>query len=790
MGYSWKAEIIRTDGTTSITFADGDSVTRTAHIGLSEEPQAVLELNTPTRAVLRVNNRWRVPAYNLMSSSCALWSSGSAGAIAQGMYVRVTQGGTVTHIGRIKKIEEGDGGVLVITSYDDLMQLGELRDQTIFFDNAVDRIGDTVLANGPNITNAFNSANLIEATLPHVDIISPLMYLGIVEPGAMVDESYIPGSDDMDTGDLEPTTDDNYCGVSIYRRALVSDFLKIRFRYCNPGASTVTATVGVWSATAGGAPSSLLGSVTVSCPVTGSGVFVTVDSECFPVKLTKGTSYCFTVTWPTDDALLVPVEWDTAVTFYYWKGDAWAFSGYYAPYVEPIGGIERELSSADYLLTEGSSTTTITVDYGETSITALDMSSYGKFLRVSYFYGKLPAEEIMEQIIERAGFTAARAASLAQGSELVGFYNTGSYSYLECLQELADIYEPTQGHQWAFMRDIVTSGLSGSTIRIGRRLQPWADTVGGGTYSDDPASLSDTKKVLSHALRHAFEAKVGTVRVYGQAFDGSPVFVELDDKLWSSEGSLVNLTGSPLMEIVTDSTVTTDEQAVRTAEAVIREEHQNHLEGPLTLQGLHPELWQFATAQENFGSSALLALTSPAYGLSAFAVVARQIMIGGKQTALDLDNLRRQNQSMLRRAMDKALRAESFAIDSMPATVTIPVRYASTLWSGYTSFDRIKLIRSDGTTYITASFGTDVIITDDNCSPDGVGYTHFAGYFPGNRAGGPTSYKYTGGTASIHQITQVALGNMYGTYYTVTLPRPYWVWGHQAVLVDFYGARP
>lgn len=788
MGYSWKAEIIRTDGTTSITFADGDSVTRTAHIGLSEEPQAVLELNTPTRAVLRVNNRWRVPAYNLMSSSCALWSSGSAGAIAQGMYVRVTQGGTVTHIGRIKKIEEGDGGVLVITSYDDLMQLGELRDQAIFFKYARDKAGDSLFANGPDVTVSFNSSKQIAATLPDSDAITPFMRLALAEP-----QDYYTGLVDGETSASIGSLGYGYlmCFQTRHR-----EFFRIRFKYRSTASYTVT--VIIMSTSWNGyhyVPSSELSTYSFTLPDTGD-EWVTYKSPPLPYVLTPGTVYGVGLRCASDAsaAYLGFADEYTGGTMEelvecYTRDSGGTWTLITAPYepwqLNPQFLVEREIESSDYLVNG----TALTVDYGTTSIVSSDLTRYAKFLRLTYFYGKLPAEEIMEQIIERAGFTAARAASLAQGSELVGFYNTGSYSYLECLQELADIYEPTQGHQWAFMRDIVTSGLSGSTIRIGRRLQPWADTVGGGTYSDDPASLSDTKKVLSHALRHAFEAKVGTVRVYGQAFDGSPVFVELDDKLWSSEGSLVDLTGSPLMEIITDSTVTTGEQAVRTAEAVIREEHQNHLEGPLTLQGLHPELWQFATAQENFGSSALLALTSPAYGLTAFAVVARQITIGGKQTALDLDNLRRQNQSMLRRAMDKALRAESFAIDSMPATVTIPVRYASALPAGYASYDRIKLIRSDAVTYITTTFGTDVILTDDNCSPDGDGYTHYAGYFPANKAGGPSSYKYSGGTAYRYQITQVALGDG-TTWLTVTLPRPYWVWNHQAVLVDFYGARP
>jgi hypothetical protein len=791
MGHSWKAEIIRADGVTKITFADGDDVARTQHVGLAEEPQATMELNVPSRATLRINNNWRVAAYNLMSPSCALWSGGSPGAIARGMYVRIEQAGTTTHIGRIKKIEEGDNGQIVITSYDDLMQLGEFREQAIFFNSAVDRIGDATLANGPNITTAFNSAGQIEAALPHTLIVAPLMRLSLAEPGQIVDENYLPNTDDMSTGDLYLGGGD-YRGCSILRRVNTSDFLKIRFRYCNSGAATVTATVAVYTAASSYPyyPTSLVGSTTIDCPVTGAGVYVTVDSNCFAQKLTKGQLYCFVITWAGDKAINIPIEWNTNVSFSYWNGTAWKFSGYYAPYLVPVGAVEREIGSDEYQLVEGASSTTVKIDYGETTITAQDMSSYGRFIRASYFYGKLPAEEIMEQIVERAGFTAARAGSLAQGSAIVGFYNTSNYSYLECLQELADLYEPTQGIQWAFARDMTASGLTGNTVRFAARRKPWSDAIVAGIYSDDPASLSGNKKVLSHGLRNAFESKVGTVRIVGQAFDGSPIFVELDDRLWSAQGSLVELTGSPLMDVINDTTVTTGEQAVMTAEAIIREEHQNHLEGPLTIQGLHPELWQLNSAQTNFGSSQVFGVTSPAYGLAEYAAIARQITLGGKETALSLDNLRRQDQTMLRRSMDKAMRAESFAIESMPAFVAIAVRYSSTLPTDYAQYDRMKLIRDDGVEFSTTTFSTIVRRTDDSCSPTGTGYSHFAGYFPAHRDGGPSSYKYSGGAASLHRIDKVALGKGDSTWITVTLPRPYWVWRHQAVLVDFYGPRP
>ena len=788
MGHSWKAEIIRTDGTTSITFADGDDVSVTPHVGLSEDPKAVLELNTPTRAVLRVINNWRVAAYNLMSSSCALWSSGSAGAIARGMYVRVEQGGTVTHIGRIKKIEEGDGGELLITSYDDLMQLGELRDSMIFFDQARDKIGDSLFANGPDVTVSFNAAKQITATIPDSDAIMPFMRLALAEP-----QNYYTGLIDGETS--ASISQLNYGWLQTFQ-VRHRDFFRVRFKYRSTADNIVTLLL--MSTSWNGdhyLPSAELATYSFTLPNTGDS-WVIYETPALPYVLTPGTVYGFglrVASQVTTAHIALADEYgggyspELVEMYMRESGGTWSLvTAPYEPWQINLQFLtEREIESANYRL----SGTSLVVDYDQTTIKSTDLSRYAKFLRLTYFYGKLPAEEIMERILTRAGFSPSRAGGLGQGAALVGFYNTGGYSYLECLQELADIYEPTQGLQWAFMRNIAVSGLSGTTITIGKRRKPWSDAIAGGTFSDDPASLANTKKVLGHGLRQAFESKVGTVRVIGKAFDGSPVFVELDDKLWSSQGSLVDLTGSALMEIINDSTVTTGEQAARTAEAVIREEHQNHLEGPLTLQGLHPEIWQLASAQDNFASSQVLGLTSPAYGLSAFPVIARKITIGGKQTVLDLDNLRRENQTMLRRAMDKALRAESFAIESLPSFVAIPVRYASTLPAGYAAYDRIKLIRADSTEFATTTFSTAVVRTDDNCSPTAAGYAHYAGYFPANRAGGPSSYKYSGGTPSLHMITQVALGNG-STWLTVTLPRPYWVWNHQAVLVDFYGLRP
>lgn len=128
--------------------------------------------------------------------------------------------------------------------------------------------------------------------------------------------------------------------------------------------------------------------------------------------------------------------------------------------------------------------------------------------------------------------------------------------------------------------NMAAAGLTGTQVKIGARPKSWSDVIAGGTFSDDPAALTGSKKVLAHQVRHGFEAKVGTVRIIGTAFDGSPIFVELDDRLWSSQGSLVDLTGSALMDVIADPTVRTGGQAVLVGEAVIREEHQNHLEGP------------------------------------------------------------------------------------------------------------------------------------------------------------------------------------------------------------------
>lgn len=805
MAHTWRAEIVRSDGS-SLTFADGDDVKTTDNVGLSEEPQVVLERNNPSKAMLTIRSFWAVPAHSVMSSYCTLWSSGAAGAVARGMHVRVHQVDSasgvemLTFIGEIKRIEELDGRVRV-TAYDKLMILGETKDPVIFFDKARDSIGDAALSNGPDIAISFNSDGQIVATLPDKDIVTPLMQCRLAEPKTYNDRS----------GNVGGNAFGGSIGGSQYMlMAMVMPgdvFYGMWASMASNGLGDAITRLSLWNAAWDGSRwtvGTLIGeSSNVTIP---NGAGQALYRFVLPRAVTRGKVYFIgfrgysgsaaaVLGAPADRSSIPPELLGCAVGTFgswtyrqiSWRGD----SGTMNPWSIGLMMLEeRDIGAENYVLQESGSTTTITIAYGETSIMATDLSTYNKHLRVSYFYGHLSPVTVLERLLTHGGMSPSRAGSVGLGTAQMGFYNTANYSYLECAQELADFYDPVVGRQYTFACDHAAAGLDGMLVSIGYRHKPWADPIDAYTFSDDPMAIETNtlkRRLLSHNFKHAFEAKRGTVRVIGQAFDGSPVAVGTDDMLWPD--SLVLATGSPLMDSIVDSTVTTGDQAARMAESLIREEHQNGLEGPMQLDGLWPSIWRLRTNEDYFGGSRVIGVSSPKYGMGDYPAVPRRMVIGGRTTDLELDNARPDDQTQIKRSMERSMASESFDVARLPDTVYIFARYANDNAGDWDRFDRMSLFREDWTYYYLAAYGTRPVRTDDSCAPDGRGYTHYAGFFPAHRRGGVSSYKWESGAASLHRFTSVQLGRADGSWLNVPL-KPYYVWSHQNVLVDVYGRRP
>lgn len=793
MGHTWKAEIIRGDGS-SITYADGDDVATTTHTGLRQEPEVTLELNMPGKAVLTIDNEPGVPSYNLRSSSCSLWSYGSSGAVSFGQYVRVEQFDHATRVlkrtfvGKIKSIEEGEQGGLVITAHDELMRLGELKDAFQFFAAARDRVGDSLFGRSPDISASFNAAGQITALLPDQAVQRPLMRCVLADPRLMYDNV------------LGRHTGSSSGGRGVGQGILVdqSQFYRLRFRYRNSGADALYR-YAIYSTDSAGNPSTLvINSDSFYLPA--SAELQEFEGPVCAWPLEPGKRYVFaieeideqsTVTFASGSQYEVPPNSSYYKAWYKstsgWTPPQYGLPSFYE--IVPLFYVEREVDSARYILAEEGSGTRITIDTGDTTITAQDLTDRPRVLRLSYFYGRLSAEEIMEGLLTRAGLSPSRAGSLGTGTTSIGFYNTANNTYLACLQELAEFWETSQGIQWAVAKDH-GGALDSLAVRIGARRKSWSEPIGSCILSDDPTNVEDGgtwKRILSHGFKRGFAAKVGTAQVIGQAFDGSPIAVQVDDRLWGTD-SLIDRTGTELIELIMDQTAASGDQAARVAESYIREQHQNHVEGPLRLSGLWPSLWNLDSGDPHFGGGEVVGLIIPNYGLSSYGAVARRMVLGQGRTDLEFDNIRLDDQNLVKRAMDRTLRSEAFDVSSLPETVYIFARTAS-LPSWYGDVDRMRLIRADATAYSTIDFGTMVRRSDDNCSPDARGYTHFAGYIPGRRLNGPTSYR-TSPTPSISAFTQVAIGTSTGNWQTINLSRPYHVWSHQGVLVDVYGQRP
>jgi len=785
MGHTWRAQIYHTNKTDYLQFADGDDVTVTAGIALAGPPRTSPETNNPFMAVLTINNSWAVPARNVLHSSFNLWSSGSTtGAVARGMFVRTYYRDSITGSevrlfqGRIKSIQDNGDGTVTLTCYNELMILGEFRDPYICFSNARDRMGDNTYAYGPDLTCSIDADGRLIATLPDSNISTPLMMIKTMELTEHFPEFMNLSADSG-----------RYLNAWVAVRAPAEIFHHMKAVINNPNNTnsrqvraqvcTVKYEGGLWKPDAVLAQSNL---VTIA-----PGVTVTVTFSTTYLKLEKDRIYLFGLT-NVDYDLIWKGSLDEAAPeqLYTVRQNDLGYSNYTdLPLLFSLYFLdEMEIDSSEYALS-GNALTVIP----KKPISSDDITEYNKRLRLTYYYSSKTVGAMMVELAQRAGFTAALASGVTSSMTL-GFYNTSTYSYLECMRELSDLYDPIQGRQLTFQA-VMSGALDDKILRIGQRRKPWADGPAGPLFTDDPMTAEDVassvfKRIAAGAaLRRAFEGKIGTQRMIGRAFDGDPISKEIDDLLWAD--SLVTATGSPLMDISMDDTLSSDEVLITATEAAVRAQHHNEVEGSVPLNGYFSSLWEQGD-NASFGQGSLIRLTMTRSSLVAKQVQARRMTLEARQTVMDLDNDRVQDVTMIRRDMEKARQGQSFNISSMPDTVYIFPRAASI--GSYGSYDRVRVTRADAQAWNTKDHaGTAIKVSEDSCDEDGQGYVHFQGFFRGGLgANSPTSYKYSGGAASIQAITKVAVGD--GTNWTeVTLDRPYYVWSHQNLLVDLRAPR-
>lgn len=800
MGHTWKVQITHSNGSSTLTFADGDDVSITPFLGLTDPPTVRLERNTPAKAVISVRNIPNVPERNVLHSSFNLWTSGDTGPVRVGNKLTTwhrdesTGVEAQTFCGRILSISEDGSGNVSLIAYDDLMIPGETKDSVVIFDKLRDRMGNANVANGPTITcTPFPSSGYVKGNLPDSDVILPLVRVAVATPTPVYEDlvSVSPRS--------KVTLGYGY-GQCLRIPDGKNTYFRIRLTYKKDGDGLSPIVFGtVYSTTYSGGRYVIGSSVKdYMLELRGTdGQWAVYDGSAMgtdPVNLTPGEVYAFCISGQsgvelTDIKIGVDTPVNEAVL------DQWtrASDGTWSPVssitgtlcITPMALVDEEVPPSDYEITPGSPWTI--------RVRLSDFDRYrtgsgnSNLLRLSYYYGKLSVLAVMQRILSRAGFNSFQYQYSTTGAALmIGYYSTGSRSYLECLQELADMVDPTLGVQWTFS----DSGYVAPRIIFGTRHKPWAESPAI-TFSNAPMDTETAvlkKKIKSHQLRREFEAKVGTVRIVGKAFDGLPVAAELDDRLYGSPGSLVLDTGSPLTEYVSDSGVSDHSRAILAGESMIMKQHGNELGGSLTLDGFWPSLWE-PYSEDECGSSKVIGLSVDRFALSASPVVARALVLGKHTTELELDTVRPQDLTMSRRGLDQARRSESFSISSMPETVLVFARASSVLPAGYTSYDRIRIKRSDGATWTTSDTGTRLAYADDHCSPDGDGHRHWSGYFPGGIGSCPTSYKYSGGVASVLPFNEVAVGD--GTNWTViSLTKTFHLYHHQNVLVNIRGERP
>lgn len=561
--------------------------------------EAVVQLaeNSKGEFSMTLLSDWRVQGENLMSDTCTLWSSGPAGAIRTGMYVRledIQSDGTVEYVsdGFITTISPGEGTVditvadwitmlskmgstyrrnfygtsrtstLFDAGYDTTglyADLGGLEDFTIDGHpywkvlTETETQGDeilTVLAGGTGSIGSY----VYTMDLPDVDLLDsmviPMGYNG----------QYVPGSYTF--------------GVSVTLRS---------------GSNVMTRE---WSRTISSTGSPQwedreLADLDLEI------VDETVELE-FRLTSYSGAGGYGNVFVRRGDSVKDPVIAMTTVTGV-WK----EITGYTGPtegklYVTEIDGVTDVSDSGLYTPPEDR-------------------------VRIPYVTGTQTVGAIMESVSEALGLMPLVTVQTGGDAELVMFRTGGGYA-LDYFQKLADVAS-AQGLRRAFAVRGYTTPVIVASSRHTLADEPYAHIHYGGDIvsGSDAIAYSDFSPSLTFKNRPNLVMVRGTMSDRGST-ESVPIMVAVEDSV-----STDRRYGIVVENVLADSSVNRLVDAASTAWATLQENDLDEWEGTVTIPGIHRDMIP-ATGQYA-GSGVCLLVTDTRMGIESVRVRVKQLRL-------------------------------------------------------------------------------------------------------------------------------------------------------------------
>ncbi|MFA5744459.1 MAG: InlB B-repeat-containing protein [Candidatus Nanoarchaeia archaeon] len=398
---------------------------------------------------------------------------------------------------------------------------------------------------------------------------------------------------------------------------------------------------------------------------------------------------------------------------------------------------------------------------------AINPSAYESAIAIiaRFFSSNRPASMMVADLIRRAGLYTD---GLAAPTKILTYYDTSSYDYLSCIQDLMGAAADDGVHQGSLMT--VQASITYPRMILCAYKHKTTDAYDI-AITTDPFGV-DLKIVKAHSLQKTFETEVSRPTILSELDSGAPIALQTDDLLYGS-ASLESRLGYRTISIITDSTLQTHAALAISAEAIIKKNHRNTLEGQAILTRIAPSLWSMDG--DAYGSGKVVSIDVPQYGAKVNGIT-RIMTIAGYNTTLNLDNVRLDNRSILNQSVSRGQDAQTYSIASLPSSAYVFVRLDDVISSNVDDYVSIRIIDADDNDVSTSSV---IRITTDNASPDvSGGYVHVSALYDLS----PTGY------ATTSPIKYVEVNTITETYYVMVM-EPVYAWPSQYVHVSVRGRR-
>ena len=648
--------------------------------------------NYPRRILLAIDNADTTPAVNLMNSSCAQWSSGTAelkmgDLVKLGLYAANGVDVDTLFDGLVTDISRAGDGVIIVEAMDFLERMRSTK---------------------PTFTHA---ATYLDETIKSVTTTGSIRYISgvteanIVEPLVRVAFSHTDvriqlDGDNANANDISGTDE-------FVQQAFIADsdhFIGVRFAWTTDWGIGSTAALELSIFTDDDdAPGNLIKTVAVGLTqgIDASPTEVDFTTANVPLRIIKGQKYWIEIQ-ETAMALGGGTHWsvtskDTNLTYYmdefYHDG-----GGGRAAVANEI--LDMRLDFADYGILD-------VADYwfddtanriyllNSTDVVTKVGTGYYSIDRglVSYYYGTITKEALCTRLIQ-----ANTGLLTLGGSDLdrtFGVYSTRGKSIFECMREIMDVFE-TSGN-WNGYQTVMAHVLGGSNInrcKLGQRKKTGDAATYILSHPDDRSNDDEHIVIGEPSIKQTNRRNYARVTLVGKGRDGEPLVCTRSDQALS--GSFWNkMLGVSETLTATDENLNSLEEVDKQAYALLDAVNRDVWQGSIRLSGQHEDMMDIDSGNDTYGSGNIITMYWKPLGISNIDMKVTGMVLRTLDTEIFVNNTDPLLKNRLTKGWGSMDRSESFISPVGTPGVVYGYTYTATTITAATLY--MELCDSGGT---------------------------------------------------------------------------------------------